>query len=79
MVSHVIIGFFLTAKAESQEVVKAVSRQIDVFSVMKIWVSDQGFHYKNRAMEILSGQFYVKHHFVTAYVSWSNGPIERCC
>lgn len=73
------IWLWPTTKAESSEVSKAISRWIDVFTRMDIWVSDQGSHFKNTVVKLLAEQHHINHHFTTAYSPWSNGSIERCC
>ena len=73
------IWLWPAASAEADEVSKAISRWIDVFTAMDVWVSDQGSHFKNTVIKLLAGQYRINHHFVTAYSPWSNGSIERCC
>ena len=41
-----------------------------------LWVTDQGSHFKNRAITALQKVWGVEHHFVTAYCPWANGSVE---
>lgn len=47
--------------ATAEEVAKALSRWIRVFTPMNIWVSDQGSHLKNRIMDKLAHNYGVPH------------------
>jgi transposase InsO family protein len=40
------------------------------------WVSDQGSHFKNQAVDVMAKLFGASHHFVTAYCPWANGTVE---
>ena len=40
------------------------------------WVSDQGSHFKNQAVDGVAKLFGAHHHFVTAYCPWANGTVE---
>lgn len=55
--------------ASSVEAAKAISRCIRVFTIMKIWVSRQGFHFKNYVMEYLASSYNCLHQFVVAYTA----------
>ena len=64
--------------ADSETTAKEISRWIRTFTSMRVWISDQGSHFKNELMSILAKEYSVHHHFVTAYTPWANGTVERC-
>ncbi|KAH9088225.1 hypothetical protein LEN26_019605 [Aphanomyces euteiches] len=43
----------------------------------RVWISDQGTHFKNVAVKALAHKFKVKHDFTLAYCPWRNGTVER--
>ena len=47
------------------------------YGITKLWISDQGTHFKNQLMCDLRRLLGADHHFVTAGVPWANGTIER--
>ena len=46
-------------------------------SAAKIWISDNGSHFKNHIMERLAETYGVDHHYTTPYSPWANGSVER--
>ena len=46
-------------------------------SAAKIWISDNGSHFKNHIMERLAETYGVDHHYTAPYSPWANGSVER--
>ena len=63
--------------ANADAVVDALLQWCTLFGVPKIWISDQGTHFKNEVMTELNRRLGSNHHFTTAYCPWSNGSVER--
>lgn len=55
-----------------------ISRWIRVFTVMRVWISDQASHFKNEVMSALANEHRINHSFVVAYSPWANGTVESC-
>ena len=66
-------------RACSDEAAKAISSWIRTFTVMRMWVSDQGSHFKNDVLHTLASEYGIKHNFTIAYSPWANGTVERLC
>ena len=67
-----------TGKADAEAAADGLARWVRVFTVMIIWVSDQGSHFKNIVMKELADVHKIKHHFTVAYSPWTNGTVESC-
>ena len=59
-----------------QEVVDALGDWFKRYGPVYQWVSDQGSHFKNQAVEGVRKVWGAQHHFVTAYCPWANGTVE---
>jgi hypothetical protein len=46
------------------------------YGPVHLWVTDQGAHFKNRAVSGVQKVWGAEHHFVTAYCPWANGSVE---
>ncbi|GMF41581.1 unnamed protein product [Phytophthora fragariaefolia] len=46
------------------------------FGVVRLWVSDQGAHFKNQVIARLQSALGAHHHFTLAYTPWANGTVE---
>ena len=56
-----------TASAEARHVVQCLLEWVSDFGIPKMFVSDQGSHFKNKVTAILSKMLHIEHHFVVAY------------
>lgn len=66
-----------TIKADAESAAVALAQWIRKFTVMDYWISDQGSHFKNKILEMLSTNHKIKHNFTIAYSTWINGTVER--
>lgn len=66
-----------TSAANAEHAAKCIAKWIEVFTVMDVWVSDQGSHFKNSVMDILAESYGIRHHFTLTYSAWTNGTVER--
>jgi hypothetical protein len=64
------------AEATARTTADALEQWFMRYGVVKVWVSDQGTHFKNETIEALRKTLGATHHFVTAYCPWANGAIE---
>ncbi|GMF46735.1 unnamed protein product [Phytophthora fragariaefolia] len=46
------------------------------FRVVRLWVSDQGAHFKNQVIARLQSALGAHHHFTLVYIPWANGTVE---
>lgn len=65
-------------KADAEAAAEGIARWIRVFTIMMVWVSDQGSHFKNKVMKELPDLHDIKHHFTVAHSPWVNGTVENC-
>jgi transposase InsO family protein len=63
-------------RCTAEECVDALCDWFKRYGPVYQWVSDQGSHFKNQAVEAVSKLFGAAHHFVTAYCPWANGTVE---
>ena len=68
-----------TRTCDTDGVVEALREWISCFGAPKIWISDQGSHFKNEVMAKLAAVLKTKHHFTSAYHAQSNGTVEVVC
>jgi transposase InsO family protein len=66
-------------KPTAEVVVDALTNWFSTFGVAKVWVSDQGSHFRNQVVDRLRQTLRVKHRFTQPYCAWSNGIVERVC
>lgn len=66
-------------KADAETTAEVLMEYFTTFVPVLSWFSDQGTHFKNEVMEILSKSLGAKHKFSTPYVPWSNGTVEAVC
>lgn len=65
--------------ADSNAAVADIPKLVTCIRVMNSLLTDLGSHFKSSLMEKLTTTMHIKHHFTTAYCSWSNGIVERVC
>ncbi|KAE8913634.1 hypothetical protein PF005_g23252 [Phytophthora fragariae] len=46
------------------------------FGVVRLWVSDQGAHFKNQVIARLQSALGAHHHFTLSYTPWTNGTVK---
>ncbi|KAE9333825.1 hypothetical protein PR003_g13836 [Phytophthora rubi] len=46
------------------------------FGVVRLWVSDQGAHFKNQVIVRLQSALGAHHHFTLSYTPWTNGTVK---
>ncbi len=63
---------FWWPKMGSSEAANGLLSWFALFGVVRVWVSDQGSHFKNELIRELGAH----HHFVTAFCPWANGTVE---
>ena len=63
----------------SMDTAEALTVWIGVFGTTKWIVCDHGTHFKCQLVKVLTDDARVRHHFITAYFPWANGPVERIC
>lgn len=64
-------------RADASNVVKALLAWASRFGMPRVWISDQGSHFKNEVMSAMAQHLKVDHEFVVAYSPWRNGTVER--
>ena len=64
-------------EANADVVVEALMQWASRFPMPKVWVSDQGTHFKNYIMEAVARMLKVQHQLVVTYTPWRNGTVER--
>ena len=64
-----------TANAETTA--HAIMEWCALHGTPKYMVSDQGTHFKNETLEIMSALMKVEQQFIVAYSPWKNGTVER--
>ena len=64
--------------ADADTAATEIAKWIRTFTIMRIWVSDQGSHFKNNVMKTLAEDHRIKHNFTVAYSPWVNGTVESC-
>jgi transposase InsO family protein len=65
--------------ADAAATVDALMRWFAVFSVVVLWISARGSHFKKKVVRREQKELTAKHHFTTANCPWSNGTIESAC
>jgi hypothetical protein len=60
----------------AEDVVKALCDWFKRYGPVHLWVTDQGAHFKNRAVNGMQKAWGAEHYFVTAYCPWANGSVE---
>lgn len=55
------------AAVDSNHVAKILARRTRVFTAPKVWVSDQGTHFKSEVVANLARTFHVNHHAVAYF------------
>ena len=64
-------------KADSAVVSSSLAHWIRVFTVMNVWVFDQGSHFKNSVIDELAKLHRINHNFTVSYSPWINGTVEN--
>lgn len=62
--------------ADAKHTADVLARWNRVFTPPKVWVSDQGSHFKNEVIAHLASVHRIRHHFTIAYSPWANGTVE---
>jgi transposase InsO family protein len=62
--------------AEAAATVDVLMRWFSMFSVVLLWISDRGSHFKNEVGRRVQKELKAKHHFTTANCPWLNDTIE---
>lgn len=71
--------WLVPAKAVNAETAAtAIAQWIRVFTIMLIWICDQGSHFKNEVMKKLANEHGIKPKFIVAFSLWVNGTVESC-
>ena len=65
-----------TTSADSEHTAEVLARWNRVFTTPKVWVSDQGSHFKNEVLDHLAKTYRIRHNFTVAYSPWANGTVE---
>jgi transposase InsO family protein len=65
--------------ADAAATVDALMRWLAMFSVVLLWISDRGSHFKNEVVQRVQNELKAKHHFTTENCPCSNGTIESAC
>jgi hypothetical protein len=63
-------------RAGASEAANALLSWFALFGVVRVWVSDQGSHFKNEVIRDLQHVLGAHHHFVAALCPWANGTVE---
>ncbi len=63
--------------ADAEQIASELNHWIRTFTLMNTCVSDQGSHFKNKVIQVLSHGFNINHHFTVAYSPWINGTVEN--
>ena len=66
-----------TASATAEVCAEALLWWFARYGVAKVWVSDQGTHFKNSLVDAVRRALKAEHTFTTPYASWANGSVER--
>ncbi len=64
------------ARAGSTEAAQGLLTWFAFFGIVRVWVSDQGSHFKNEVIKDVQHVLGAQHHFVTALCPWANGTVE---
>ena len=64
--------------ADADTAATEIAKWIRTFTIMTMWVSDQGSYFKNNVMKTLAEDHRIKHNFTVAYSPWVNGTVESC-
>ena len=56
---------------------KALMQWCSDYGTPKYLVSDQGSHFKNETIQLMTEMRQVEHQFIVAYSPWKNGTVER--
>jgi hypothetical protein len=59
-------------RAGASEAANALLSWLALFGVVRVWVSDQGSHFKNEVIRDLQHVLGAHHHFVAALCPWAN-------
>ena len=65
------------ATATAAVAAEAILAWFSRYGVAKVWVSDQGPHFKNQVMDAVRRCLKTVHHFTTPHSPWANGGVER--
>lgn len=72
-----MVELYPTDSADAEHVAASMCEWFSRHRIARIWVSDNGSHFKNKVMEAVARRLGVNHHFVAPYSPWANGTIER--
>lgn len=61
---------------DSEHTSDVLARWNRIFTTPKVWVSDQGSHFKNEVISKLASTHRIRHNFSVAYSPWVNGAVE---
>ncbi len=61
------------ARVGTMEVANGLLSWFTLFCFVRVWVSDQGSHFKNEVIRDLEHVLGAHHHFVTELCPWTNG------
>lgn len=67
-----------TKNPNAEAAATELARWIRTFTVMEVWISGQGSHFKNQVMDELAAGHNIRHNFCVAYSPWVNGTVESC-
>lgn len=70
---------YLCDSATATAACKGLISWFSIFSVVPVWVSDQGPHFKNQLLHDVNKALHTHHHFTTPHAPQGNGSIERIC
>ena len=73
------IWLFLTRTCGKSSAVKELTAWNVAFGLAKLWISDQGSHFKNEMLQKTAEALQTKHNFTSAYHAQSNGSVEAVC
>lgn len=65
-----------TLYADANHTAKELARWARTFTTPKVWVSDQGSHFKNEVVQHFAESYGIKHNFSVAYSPWVNGTVD---
>lgn len=68
-----------TSETDAETAANALLQWFASFGIARIWVSDQGSHFKNELVTKLCESLQSQHHFTLPYCPWSNGTVEVVC
>ena len=63
---------------DANTAVTEIAKWIRTFTIMTMWVRDQGSHFKQNVMKTLAEGHRIKHNFTVSYSPWVNGRVESC-